>query len=316
MAWTTTELLADIRRRARLSTTDPDHTDANLLLDADSVMDEVIVPLVLIARSDYYTRHEDQSIVAEQQTYPIPSRAVASVPRQVFWVDGSGTYRELAYLTLADSLGFNDSGEPEAYTIRDNEVWLLPTPSTASGSLRIAYEYQPGKLVLPSACAVVEGVDRTTGTLDCTDVPTTWTNATILDIVKGTSPFVLLAADLDPTTVTTGASGSVDFVATDLPDASRLPSSATGDYICPAGYSCIPQIPADLHSLLALGVAVEVLDQVGDPLANLMRQKLGQALTAAQRKLSPRVKGSPQKIVSRNSPLRRGRRARWSVSVP
>jgi hypothetical protein len=313
VAWTTTELLADIRRRARLSTTDPDHTDANLLLDADGQMDELIVPLVLGANSDFYVRTEDQPITVGQALYPVPSRAVANVPRQVFVVDSSGQAVELPHVPMNDRYNYPPTGSPCAYTMQDDCVLLLPTPESTADTLRIAYEYQPGKLVLPSACGLTIDVAVATGIVECALVPTTWTGATLLDIVRGTSPFSLLAENLNPAAVTTGALGFVTFAVADLPPAQRFANESFGDYLCPTGTTCLPQIPADLHSVLALAVAVEVLDQVGDPLAQGMRGKLELAVRRAAGKLQPRVKGAPHKIVSRNSYLRRGR-GRWAAS--
>lgn len=309
--WTNTELLAAIRRRARLSSSDPDYTDANLLLDADQQLDETLVPLILGARSDYYATTADQAITASQAAYPIPSRAVASVVRQVHVVNSAGELREIEFLPLGDRHLFPTSGEPRAYTVLDDEVILLPTPSTTTGTLRITYEYQPGLLVASTAVALVTAIDTGTGDVTGANVPAAWTTSDTFDFVKGTSPYKLLAAGLTASSVTTGASGDITFTVGDLP--SRL---AVGDYVCLTGEAPMPMIPADLHGTLAMAVAAEVLDQMGDPMAAAMRAKLGQALAAARRKLSPRVKGSPQPIVSRNSALRTRRGRRWAATQP
>lgn len=259
MAYTTTELLAEIRRRAKISDSDPDYTTANLLLEADAQLNELIVPVILAARSDYYVRTEDQAITADVSAYPIPSRAVASVPRQVYVVDSASESREIPFVTLAERHLFPASGEPVAYTVVDDTVVLLPTPSRTVDTLRIAYEYQPNALIAASSCAITEDYDGALGTFSCTSVPTTWTNSTILDIVSGTSPFSVLGVALDPTTVVTGASGTVDFVLAQVP--SRITEGDYPFYLCPTGYTCVPQLPADMHSMLALAVVCEILDQ-------------------------------------------------------
>lgn len=314
MAWTTTELLADIRRRARLSTTDPDHTDANLLLDADNQMDELLIPLVLGVNSEFYVRVDNQTTVADQAEYPIPARCVASVPRQVFLISSDEQPVEpLPHVSLSERYAFSQGGGyPCAYAVQDDQIVLLPTPSTGGDTLRILYEYQPGKLIAASSCAHVANYAGA-GDFECDDVPAAWTTSTTLDLLMGTSPFSLLSEGLVPSAVVTGASGTVTVDPADI--SSRVATGDSGFYLCPTGYTCVPQIPADIHAVLALAVAVEVLDQVGDPLSQPMRGKLELALRRAQSKLQPRVKGAPLKIVSKHSYLRKGRARRWSATL-
>ena len=146
--FTTTGLLAEIRRRARIPDTDPDFTDINLLREADSQTLEVFAPMIQSARADFYMRSEDLPIVTGQVRYPLPSRSVGSRVRQVLWVDGSGTEWELYPHVATDQVQWSGTiGAPEAYAIRDDEILLFPAPNANTGVLRVFYEYRPARLV-------------------------------------------------------------------------------------------------------------------------------------------------------------------------
>lgn len=299
--YTATALLAEIRRRGRIPTDDPSYTNANLLLEADTQIREVFVPLIMKSRVDYYLRYEDQTLVTNQQAYPIPSRAVASTLRQVLWIDSTGRELELMPdVATAVPSHATTSGPPYGYVIRDDEVVLLPKPNAALGTLRIWYEYRPASLVTSGffTVASVAGGNVTLTT------SVTWTADSRYDFVKAKQPFALLAVDADPTG--TGTNTVVPF--------GTSPSSriAAGDYMCLPGESPVPQLPGELFSPLALAVAAEVLAQYSPEESLIKRNQLGQVLGDWQASLSPRQRGRQIKQINQNSAIRRGSTSRRS----
>jgi len=294
--FTTTGLLAEIRRRARIPDTDPDFTDLNLLKEADSQTLEVFAPLIQSARADFYMRSEDQAIIAGQVRYPLPSRSVGSRVRQVLWVDGSGTEWELYPHVATDQVRWTQMhGVPEAYAIRDDEVLLFPAPGANQGILRIFYEYRPARLVA-TGFFVVQAVGASAITLTA---PVTWTATSTYDFIKATPPFALLGSDADPTA--TGTNAVVTFPSSAIP-----PRLAAGDYMCLPGETPVPQIPAELQSALALAVAAEVISQYAPEQSVVLYQKLGKVLEDQKAILAPRSRGRSIKVVNRNSFFRRG----------
>lgn len=122
------------------------------------------------------------------------------------------------------------------------------------------------------------------------------------DIIKGTSPFALVSADLDEVLIVNGT--SITFAVADL-DTTRV---AVGDWVCLANEACIPQIPLEFHLGLAQAVGAEILGVKGDPrgAAQLESRALG-ALARIRKIIVPRVRGKQKKWVNTSSPLRRSR---------
>jgi hypothetical protein len=294
--FTTVGLLAEIRRRARIPDADPDFTDINLLREADSQTLEMFVPLIQAARADFYMRFEDLPLVAGRSRYPIPARAIGSRVRQIMWVDSAGTEWELYPHTSSDQVRWSGmSGTPEAYAIRDDELLILPTASAADGAIRVYYEYRPARLV-SSGYFTVTAVAVSSVTLSA---PVTWTTASAYDFIKATPPFATIGVEVKPT-------GSGSNVLVPFPSASIPPRLAVGDYMCLPGESPVPQIPAELQSALALAVSAEVISQYAPEQSVLLYGKLDKVLEGQKAMLAPRSRGRSQKVVNRNSFLRRG----------
>lgn len=80
------------------------------------------------------------------------------------------------------------------------------------------------------------------------------------------------------------------------------------DYIC-SQYECIiPQIPSDLHSLLAERTVARILASLGDQ-AGLQnsKQSISEMESRQGSLIDNRVEGSPRKVLNRNSLLRYGK---------
>ena len=82
----------------------------------------------------------------------------------------------------------------------------------------------------------------------------------------------------------------------------------TGDYVCLAGESIIPQLPPDLHNMLAEKTAARILASLGDQAGLAMaNDKIKEMEYRQGTLLNDRVDGAPQKITSRHSLLRYGK---------
>lgn len=315
MGWTTTDLLTRIRRDGRLASTDPDYTDAVLLDMATGIMLDRFVPEIIRVRQEYYDRYEDTSIVADQRAYAFSPRAFASVLREVVYIDANSNERPLIPVSYMESHVYanTSSTEPEAYTVEDDKIIPLPTPNSATGTLRMVYEYRPNVLVdnTGTSCMQITSIANiATGVLGGTSP---WNGAGAIgyyDIIKGVPPFALVNADIVATTAVT--STSITFTASDL-DTTRI---AVGDWVVAHSggtlygdaQSAVPQIPAVLHTALAKATAAQALIISGDkrgaaPLEAHVTATLGRLASL----LSPRVKGKTTKWMNAGSPLRRGR---------
>lgn len=301
MGWTTTDLLTVIRERGRIPSGDPDYTDAALLRRADWQMSELFVPIVLSVREEFYNTTQKTSLEGGRQEYPFPSRAFASSLRDVLYIDSNDDQRwMLTPLPHADRHEYRTAtGRPGSYTVEDDKIVLLPEPSSnVSGSLEIYYEYRPGALVSTSEAMQITAVS---GGVLSGNAPTAWSTADNFNIVKGAPPFALVSADLTASAVSSGA--SVEFSTDDI-DTDRV---KVGDWVALEGESPIPQIPANMHSLLGLSVATDVAFELDYPDAKAFIARLDEGMKRARGAITPRVKGRVEKLVSRNSSTRHGR---------
>lgn len=81
-----------------------------------------------------------------------------------------------------------------------------------------------------------------------------------------------------------------------------------GDYICLANESIIPQIPPDLHNVLAERTAARILAAIGDQAGlAIANQKIAEMELRQGNVLDQRVEGAPEKITARHSLLRYGK---------
>ncbi len=141
-------------------------------------------------------------------------------------------------------------------------------------------------------------------------MPTVFNSQAVFDIIQAKSPHKTLRYDLTPAAVTTS------FIRFKKEDMRRSMDdlNSTPVYILPkkddlvtlAGETIIPQIPDELHSMLAQRVACRCLEALGDQqglqAANL---KLAEMEAKSATLINDRIESSPQKIVNRNSPLMR-----------
>ena len=84
-----------------------------------------------------------------------------------------------------------------------------------------------------------------------------------------------------------------------------------GDYICSQFECIIPQIPSDLHNILAERTVARILEAIGDTVGlQTANAKISQLESRQSTMIDSRVDGSPRKIVNRQS-LLRNRRGSW-----
>ena len=77
------------------------------------------------------------------------------------------------------------------------------------------------------------------------------------------------------------------------------------DYIASQFECIIPQIPSDLHSLLAERTVARILGSLGDQMGlQAVKQNIGELESRQASLVDNRVEGSPRKVLNRNSLLR------------
>ena len=257
-------------------------TDQELLdLTYDSLLSEV-VPIVLLAREDYYVTYIDYPVTAGQDTYDLPSRALNGVLREVKLIRGT----QIVDLTRRDleSIRTTQSGTPNSFYTSGDSLVLYPSPSVTQDTLRVYYFIRPSKLVPVSSCGRITAISGN----DCTiTIPSGWTTANTFDLVKGTGSFKIISIDLSATSV---ASGIVTF-------SSTLPTSLQiGDYITLSGETCFPMLPPEGHIALIQSAVTTALESIGDATAQTSAAKTEKLLSNFKSILGTRIQGAPKAL--------------------
>jgi hypothetical protein len=163
---------------------------------------------------------------------------------------------------------------------------------------------RPNTLVKDAAVATITSINRTTGAIVVDKVPTTYKIDLTFDFVKRNSPHSIMTK-IDGTPAIDVAVTNIQSSAKTITvsDVSFIPNNLqVGDYISIAGESCIPNVPTELHMVLAQRVACRVLEAIGDTagLANA-NQKLQDMEGKTAVLLDNRVEGAVHKVKNRGT---------------
>jgi hypothetical protein len=283
-----------------LPTSQNTFTAARFLSLANAQMRSKIIPLVDRVQEGYYEYDVDTAINATG-TYNIHTRAVGGKLLDLALINGDDRYPLARYYD--NQLQNLDSSPGNlGYRLKRSQIILVPYVPGGWTYLRQTILLRPPTFVAVTDAAQVTGINTLTGVVTCSTVPSTWTTASILDIVQAEPHFDALGIDLAISAVTTGVSGSVTFSPSALP--SRL---AVGDWVSLAGQSPVIQCPVELQPLLAQEVANICLRGQTDPTAYKMgveeAKELKEGLMAL---INPRVKKEGKKLVNMTGLLRRG----------
>lgn len=303
---TSDKLIESVKRRASIPENQNTFQPEDFLAFADEEMNLGVVPSVLRMHEDYYLWTDNLPLVANQNRYAIPYRAIGNKLREVAYLDANGNVFEMTRIGVADIPYYNTSATSNgvyAYYIANNDIVLVPPNITLNSNsfLMVSYYIRPNSLVLLEDVAVISAIDRNTGILQVSNLPSDFNINQLVDLIKVKSPHKIIDFDIQPVAINS-TSKTITLNISDIPDTLEL-----GDHVCMATTTAIPQIPSDLHVLLAHRVATRCLEAQGDQegLA-AANQKLGELEQQTQVLIDSRVEDAPKKIVNRHSTLRSG----------
>lgn len=285
MAFDTTRLTEQITIKGCLPT--GRFTPADLLDMAYDVMLSEIVPEVIDVREEYYVRRGNLDVSGGEASYPINTRALGGVLRELKYISGTDVIDLIR--TDIEEIISEVSGTPEKFYIEGNNVILWPTPSATVGVLRQFFFIRPSKFVLPEACAQITAIDTLTKTVTAT-TPSGWSTANTFDFVKGRAHYDIIDIDHAASSV----SGTEITFVSDLPAGLRV-----GDFVCLAEESCFPFLPIEGHMALSLATAAAALESTGDPKAAEVASKAAMLKKNFRTVMSVRVQGAPKRLAAR-----------------
>lgn len=298
MAWTTTDLLADIRRRAMLpNTTTLGTANSDLLAVASNEMSAHLVPLLMSVNEEFFVATTDITL-SSNAAYRMPNRSAGGKLRELQYLMGV-TRLNLARIEPEQLTAFlvNSVGVPAGFYLEAGAVNLVPRPS-AGGTLRMSYYVRPG--VFTNAAAdygVVTSVSYSGNSVTIGFSGSLSTaNGSLYDVIAFRPPFEYLC--IGGTASASGA-GTVTLTTSSptAPAPDLSPNIAVGDYITKADLSPIIQLPVEFHPLLAQRSACSVLESFGYAERLEMAERVYARMEAAALKvLTPRVDGAPKKM--------------------
>lgn len=283
---TTTALVAGVKRRGFLPVGSGLEA-ADILEYASDELDVFIPAFLKSIREEYLVATLD--LDAAGGVIAAPARAVGAAFRSIGRLMTDGKVEPLNRIEPENAGSLTgQTGDAVGYMFQGNTIILLPAPT--SGTVRLAYQQRPGRLVLPEACGLISAVGGTI--LDsATQWPSTFTTSTPLDVVSVAPNFTAAALDLQPITVDTD---EIEFDA-------DIPSTVfVGDYLCLAGETCIPQLPTEVHALLAQATALAIANATGSQRLAAIQKKFDDVLKDTRALLSPRSDGSARVVISRS----------------
>ena len=307
--YTTTNLLADIKRKAFVPTSQITFDDLGLLDMADEEMQIGLVPFIMTAREEYLVNYKDYLVDGTTRTLEMPKRAIGAKLRAVTVLLNMGTSpllpneRRLPEINSEDAVfnnTFSNYLSLQSFFLRENNVILSPGVQSFIGqTIRMYYFQRPNKLIQTSACSQVTSIlgNQVTVNLIPTNFIQGQTNSIVIDLVKAEPPFKLLSTEL--TVIVDSTNNTITF-----PDDVSTYNLTIGDYICLAGESPIPMIPVELQSLLAQRVAVKILASLGDEKNfQIATDRLKEMEHNAKGLLANRVEGSNRKVINQFGPM-------------
>lgn len=309
--YTTNSLIEAIKLKGMIPTSQNTINTENFITFINEEMDLGVLPHILAYHEDNLTKSELVDIVTGVKKYAIPSRAIGNKLADVYLVDSNGNLQELTRISNGDLADYNRDVEtyPAGFYLEGDSIVLLATP-TSSNKLKFIYHLRPNRLVQESRAAKILAVSENTITIG--PLPTILENASKLlevgnkcDIIKARSPHSCSAYEVIVTEITGLPNGNHQITLS-----GDVTNVKPKDYISLSEETIIPQVPPELHGLLAQRVVARCLEALGDTnglqAANAKIAELEQKTGSL---IDNRVENAPQKIRNRWGllSLRRGR---------
>ena len=300
--YTTNDLLKAVKRRASIPENQSTFTEEDFLAFANEEMDIGILPHIMMLHEDYLMFTDEVTLVARQNRYAIPYRAIGNKLKDLEFKDVNGNIQEMTRIDKGARAFYQVNrveNSQKLYYVENNKIVLVPgVDDGPTGSLVFTYYIRPSALVSEDRVATVSSFDADTGVITVNSVPEVFTTSEEFDIYQFKSPHRPMKIDLTATAIDT-VGNTITFATTDIPDDLEV-----GDHIALAEESIIPQIPSEQHVVLSHRIASRILESQGDIQGlQAANSKLQEMERKSDTLIDNRVENSPQKAVNRHSIL-------------
>lgn len=280
----TTELIASVKSKASMPDSQSLWTPETILETLNEEMNISMLPLMMRIQEDYFLDYI--SYPTFQKIIPIPSKAIGTKIRSL------GFYKEDYLVAPVARVDEENSfvNYARGFVFENYSAKLLfdTFPSTDT-ELRLYYYKRPNSLALETDVSAISSIDTLTNKIITGSALSFYQAGSKIDIQTPNNPYSLSREGLEII--------SVNGAEIELLSVEGL---NVGDYVCLQGKSFFPNIPEELHSLLAQRVAVKVLEANGSQQEMVAAQGI---YTQMERDaifiLTPRADGTTTKFIPR-----------------
>lgn len=302
-----TDLIASVVRRAHIPESQVTFQDSDILAFANEEMQIGLVPSVLQLHEEFFTAPYDIPLSPNQSAYPIPGRPIGQKLRNLFYKDTDGNLKEMArilpenlvYYQLRTAINY-----PNTFFLSDNNIVLVPEISSGPVGTLVATIFQrPSQLVTSDQVATITNINLNSGVISFDQIPSTFTTGSLYDFLQLAGGHKCYSINVAPLSINT-AQNTITFPPALIPQIGPN-ILQVGDMVCLAGECFIPQVPDELHSVLAQRVACRIMEAQGDvqglQAANLKLQEMEVKIGIL---IDNRTEGNPQKVNNLRGSLR------------
>jgi hypothetical protein len=305
------KLVESVRNRAMIPNDTSLYTDENILDIANEEIDVQLLDKLLSLHEEHLTVHIDIPRNAEG-IYDIPYRAVGNKVRDITMVTG-GTFYEMTQISIGELPDYTYDNQTfsqglDKFYVESNQIKMINN-NRGYDFIRVYFYIRPNVLVLEKDAGkisrIVEEGDEVVFKFD--KLPNDYSTATVFDIVGASTPNKIKCWDIEA--VEEGVNvltAQIRFKKEDVEP--FLGDIKEGDYVCQAEESPVPNLPTEMHPVLAQLTAVHILEAMGDTeaLGNAQR-RLERMNKSVMSLVDDRVELAPKKIRPRNGVLNESR---------
>lgn len=159
--YTSSDIISSVKRKIMIPISQNTFSDTDILAFANEEMLVSQIPAVLQFHEEYFVYSEETPLVASQNKYPIPSRAIGMRLRDIMWKDSSGNLFEMTRIDASDKAFFQRNvGANTAihkFYLENNSVVLTPSvQSNPTGTLVFYFFMRPNMLVTTDRAATIQ----------------------------------------------------------------------------------------------------------------------------------------------------------------
>lgn len=295
------ELIKSVRNRAMIPDDITVYDDEAVLDILNEEMDVGLLNTLMTLHEEHLVTFTDRVATAENSSSKrlvIPSRAVGSKLRDLHSIIGAQSY-EMSRVDLGEVSDYNNiynnSNSGDLFYVEGDEIVIISPRMSEGARFRMYYHLRPNYITLEKTSAQIISIDRETGMIQFDIIPKEFSELVELDFIQNKTPNKILSFDIPVISVSISTR-------TITVDPASIPSRLSlGDWVCFPETSPYPNIPTELHPILAQRAAVFILEAMGDTegLGNA-RGKLAQMEKSVQKLLDNRVEGANRKLKSRH----------------